>query len=108
MILWIVLILMLAVALVVVLSPQLRKRRRAASSRRDYDVAVYADQLRELKSDVERGVLSADQETQARLEIERRVLDADASLSVSQPPRRVGLACARTARRGTRRVHVPR
>ena len=82
MILWIVLILMLAVALVVVLSPQLRKRRRAASSRRDYDVAVYADQLRELKSDVERGVLSADQETQARLEIERRVLDADASQTI--------------------------
>ena len=80
--LWVVLILMLVVALVVVLFPQLRKRRRAPRPRRDYDVAVYADQLRELKTDVERGVLSADQETQARLEIERRVLDADASQTI--------------------------
>ena len=77
--LWIVFILMVAAALAVVLFPQLRKRRRKLASRRDYDVAVYADQLRELKSDVERGVLSADEETQARLEIERRVLDADAT-----------------------------
>ena len=80
--LWVVLILMLVMALAVVLFPQLRKRRRAPRSRRDYDVAVYADQLRELKTDVERGVLSADQETQARLEIERRVLDADASQAI--------------------------
>ncbi len=80
--LWIVLALMLVVALVVVLFPQIRKRRRAPASRRDYDVAVYADQLRELKTDVERGVLSADEETQARLEIERRVLDADASQAI--------------------------
>ena len=80
--LWVVLILMLVIALVVVLFPQLRKRRRAPRSRRDYDVAIYADQLREVKTDVERGVLSADQETQARLEIERRVLDADASQTI--------------------------
>ena len=80
--LWIVLGLMLAVAVVVVLFPQIRKRRSAPRSRRDYDVAVYADQLRELKTDVERGVLSADQETQARLEIERRVLDADTSQAI--------------------------
>ncbi len=80
--LWVVLVLMLVVALIVVLFPQIRKRVRAPRSRRDYDVAVYADQLRELKTDVERGVLSADQETQARLEIERRVLDADVSKTI--------------------------
>ena len=80
--LWVVLVLMVAAALAVVMFPQLRKRRRAAASRRDYDVAVYADQLREIKTDVERGVLSADEETQARLEIERRVLDADASRTI--------------------------
>ena len=32
---------------------------------------------------------------------------AAASLSASQPPQRAGLACARTARTGNRRVHVP-
>ena len=80
--LWVVLILMVVAALAVVLFPQLRKRRRKLASRREYDVAVYADQLRELKTDVERGVLSADEETQARIEIERRVLHADAAQTI--------------------------
>ena len=80
--LWVVLILMVVAALAVVLFPQLRKRHRKLASRREYDVAVYADQLRELKTDVERGVLSADEETQARIEIERRVLHADAAQTI--------------------------
>jgi cytochrome c-type biogenesis protein CcmH len=41
------------------------------------DLALYKDQLREVESDLARGVLSADDADAARLEISRRILAAD-------------------------------
>ena len=59
-----------------------------AADRADYDVAVYRDQLDELKRDEQRGTLSATEIAAARLEIERRLLKYDAELA----ERRHGIA----------------
>ncbi len=48
--------------------------RQTGISRRDYDLAVYRDQLSELERDIERGVLTGEQAKAARLEIQRRIL----------------------------------
>lgn len=73
--LWVVLALMTAAVLAALLRPLLRVGTPAAD-RADYDVAVYRDQLDELKRDEQRGTLSAAEAAAARLEIERRLLAA--------------------------------
>lgn len=60
-----------AAALLVV--PLLRKGA-AALDRAAFDRAVFADQLRELERDLERGVIGAAEARAARTEIERRIL----------------------------------
>jgi cytochrome c-type biogenesis protein CcmH len=71
--LWLVLTAMTAVALAALLVP-LARRRGPARARREYDLQIFRDQLRELKSDVERGVVNATEAAAARTEIERRML----------------------------------
>lgn len=73
--LWIAVALLLGLTLLVLVGTLLRARP-AAPSRRDYDMAIYRDQLGEVERDVERGVLAADQAEAARLEIKRRMLAA--------------------------------
>ena len=74
--LWLVIAGMTAAAVVILLWPLVRKRRRAPP-RDEYDLAVYRDQLGELRVDVERGILSPEEESAARLEVQRRVLSID-------------------------------
>jgi cytochrome c-type biogenesis protein CcmH len=71
--LWIVLALMTIVAALFVVVPMMRSGK-AAMARDDFSLEVYRDQLRELDSDVRRGLLSDDEGKAARLEIERRML----------------------------------
>lgn len=52
-------------------------RRRFSAARRDYDMAVYRDQLAEVGRDESRGLLSGEESAAAKLEIERRILAAD-------------------------------
>jgi cytochrome c-type biogenesis protein CcmH len=95
--LWVVMAVLTAGALVPVLMPLLR-RVQAASRRADYDIAVYRDQLGEVERERERGVLSADEVAAATTEIERRILAAADAEEVStleeRPPRDKRLAAA--------------
>ena len=83
--LWVVLALMTAAVLAALLRPLLRVGTPAAD-RADYDVAVYRDQLDELKRDEQRGTLSATEIAAARLEIERRLLAAAAAKGGATTP----------------------
>lgn len=69
--------LLTAFALALLLLPLLRRRYRV-ESRAAHDLAIYKDQLAELKREVAAGAVSSDAEQAARIEIERRILAAGA------------------------------
>jgi cytochrome c-type biogenesis protein CcmH len=69
--------LLTAFALAALLLPLLRRRYRV-ESRAAHDLAIYKDQLAELKREVASGAIGAAAENAARLEIERRILAAGA------------------------------
>src|SRR6185437_15175448 len=70
-------------AVLPIVLPMLRAVR-AEPDRRQFDKAVYRDQLAEVGRDLARGVLTEAEATGARLEIQRRLLAADASPSRQQ------------------------
>lgn len=75
---WIICIAMLVVALMFVLPPALRSEAVKAkddTARRDANIAVYRDQLKELEADLRNGIVSEEQYAQDRDDIERRLLD---------------------------------
>lgn len=76
--LWIILAAMILVAVAGLVIPALRASPPTAT-RADYDLTVYRDQMRELKADVARGVLTPEEEESARTEISRRMIAAGAS-----------------------------
>ncbi len=78
MILWIILAVMTAVAVLAVLVPLMRKGEKAEGAEAS-DVAVYKDQLDEIKSDFDRGLLPESEADAARAEIARRLLKAAGS-----------------------------
>jgi len=69
-----------ALALAALLLPLLRRRYRV-ESRASHDLAIYKDQLAELKREAASGAIGAEAEKAARLEIERRILAAGADNS---------------------------
>ena len=71
--LWISLLLMAALATGLVLLPLMR-RPGAEADAAEHDLAVYRDQLTELKRDLDRGLIAAGPAEAARVEIERRIL----------------------------------
>ena len=73
---WIAATLMTVITLGALIYPLIRKREIDSATRRDFDITVYKDQLKEVDRDLERGLLSPDQAAQARTEIERRMLSA--------------------------------
>lgn len=73
--LWIAIGALTVAALVALIVPLVR-RRQGGPGRAAHNLAVYRDQLREIDTDVERGVLSADEAESARIEISRHMLDA--------------------------------
>ncbi len=54
-----------------------RGRGPAAREGRDYDIAVYRDQLAEVDRDVARGMLDPEAAERTRTEVSRRILEAD-------------------------------
>ena len=72
---WVIATLLSAVVAAALVVPLLGKRRRVRD-RREYDLAVYRDQLREVDRDLARGVLAEDQARASRIEIERHILAA--------------------------------
>ena len=73
MLLWIILATLTAVVLLVLLRP-LATRSREDAGRAEFDAAVYRDQLREVESDRERGLIGPIEAEAAKLEISRRLL----------------------------------
>lgn len=74
MLLWITLAAMTAATLAAVLQP-LRRRTDAAAGETAASVAVYKDQLAEIDSDLERGLIDASEAKAARVEVQRRLLN---------------------------------
>jgi cytochrome c-type biogenesis protein CcmH len=87
---------LIAVAIVFVVPPLLRRPQSRGGSRAEANVEVYRDQLRELEADVQAGTLAPDQHERARREIEARLLqDVDARETpapASAPARRTRTA----------------
>jgi cytochrome c-type biogenesis protein CcmH len=73
-----------AVALGVVLRPFLLRRSAASVSRRDANVSIYRDQLRELDADLKSGLLAPADYERSRRELEARALE-DAARPDSAP-----------------------
>ncbi|MCK4940137.1 MAG: c-type cytochrome biogenesis protein CcmI, partial [Rhodospirillaceae bacterium] len=71
---WIAATLMTVITLGVLMFPAIRRGVADAATRKDFDLTVYKDQLKEVDRDLERGLLSQDQAVSARTEIERRML----------------------------------
>ncbi len=92
MILWIILAVMTAVAVLVVLVPLMRQGKDVEGAEAS-DVAVYKDQLDEIKSDFDRGLLPESEADAARAEIARRLLKAaeDSGAEASLEASKVGL-----------------
>ena len=71
---WVVAIAFTLAAIAAVVLPLVGKGKRGPAERSAFDLAVFKDQLREVETDRERGVLSETEAGAARLEIERRML----------------------------------
>lgn len=73
---WLAVLVCIAIALAFVLPPLLRARTgRGVTGRRDVNIAVYRDQLREIEADRASGLLSDAQFESARRELEARLAD---------------------------------
>lgn len=95
---WIVCAVMVAIALAFVLPPLMDKSDNAAKdSSQEANVAVYRDQISELKSDLNNGLISSEQFQHDKDEIERRLLEdvtqpTDAAKKQTRVPRNVAYA----------------
>jgi cytochrome c-type biogenesis protein CcmH len=88
-----------ALALAVVLRPFLFRKTKSALSRREANVSIYRDQLRELDADLAAGTLARGDYDRARRELEARLLEDVAAAPEPAPPRHgrallAGLAAA--------------
>lgn len=73
---WIAAVVCVAVALVFILPPLLRKKEIVAkAARRDINIAVYRDQMKEMEADRSNGLLSEDQFQTAKVELEARLVE---------------------------------
>ena len=87
---WLLIVVMIAVALAFLVLPLLRPRDEQAE-RGKFDLAVYRDQLREVDDEVARQALSADDAESARREIKRRMLAVPhGQVPTTAPPDRAG------------------
>lgn len=83
---WVICGAMLILALYFVLPPALRSEAAKAKdddARRDANIAVYRDQLKELEADRRNGIVSDEQYAQDRDDIERRLLEDTANNPVT-------------------------
>jgi cytochrome c-type biogenesis protein CcmH len=96
---WIAAVACVAIALAFVLPPLLRRKALAAkAARRDINIAVYRDQMKEMEADRANGLLSEEQFQTGKLELEGRLAeDALARADASMAPvasRRLGFTLA--------------
>jgi cytochrome c-type biogenesis protein CcmH len=96
---WVATVVCIAIALAFVLPPLLRKKAVAAkAARRDINIAVYRDQMKDIESDRAGGLLSDEQFQLAKIELESRLAeDALAQNDATMAPvasRRLGFTLA--------------
>lgn len=96
---WVATAVCVAVALAFVLPPLLRRKEAAAkAARKDINIAVYRDQMKEMEADRANGLLSEDQFQTAKVELEARLAeDALAQADKTMAPvasRRLGFTLA--------------
>ncbi len=96
---WIGAAVCVAIALAFVLPPLLRRKEAAAkAARKDINIAVYRDQMKEMEADRANGLLSEDQFQTAKVELEARLAeDALAQADTTMTPvasRRLGFTLA--------------
>lgn len=101
---WSICGLLILIALAFILPPLLQRSETTPvaekKERREENIAIYRDQLRELETDLENGIVSKEQYGQDRDEIERRLLedvklsDSDAKTAVDLSKRNVVYALA--------------
>lgn len=73
---WMATVVCVAVALAFVLPPLLRKKdKELMADRRDINIAVYRDQMKEMEADRANGLLAEDQFQAAKLELEARLAE---------------------------------
>ncbi len=72
---WVVAALLIAVALLFVVPPLLRKPRDAVGKGSGANIDLYRDQLADLDRDLQSGTLAADQYAQARRDLEQRLAE---------------------------------
>ncbi len=96
---WIAAVVSVAIALVFILPPLLRKKEIVAkAARRDINIAVYRDQMKEMEADRANNLLSEEQFQAGKLELEARLAeDALAKPDATMAPvasRRLGFTLA--------------
>jgi len=92
---WLLAAALAAAALYAVLRPLLARRGGAALSRREANIAIYRDELRELDADRAAGTLAAEDYERSRLELEARLLEdvaAEEPFATRSGGRRAALA----------------
>jgi cytochrome c-type biogenesis protein CcmH len=96
---WVAAVVCVAIALAFVLPPLLRKKQvEAKAARRDINIAVYRDQMKEMEADRTNGLLSETQFQVSKVELESRLAEdalsqSDASM-VPVASRRLGFTLA--------------
>ena len=103
---WVICAIFIAIALAFILPTALQRdeksRRAVADERKQANVAVYRDQLAELETDLQNGIVSQEQYAQDRDEIERRLLeDTAAATTTGAKPSPRKTATAPAPSRGT-------
>ena len=87
---WVICAGFIMIALVFVLPPAVQRSaeadRETEDARRQANIAVYRDQLSELESDLQNGIVSQEQYASDREEIERRLLEDTKSSGPNRPP----------------------
>ncbi len=100
---WVICAIFIAIALAFLLPTALQRdektRRAVADERKLANIAIYRDQLAELETDLQNGIVSQEQYAQDRDEIERRLLEDTTTTTGTSSPRKA--ATARPPSHGT-------
>ncbi|MEO6422821.1 MAG: c-type cytochrome biogenesis protein CcmI, partial [Candidatus Nitrotoga sp.] len=85
---WIIVGLLIAVTLLILLPPLLRRGNRSISATNsEVNLSVYRDQLRELDADLATGTLNEVQYQNARSDLESRVLEDSGAVQTATAPK---------------------
>lgn len=98
MLFWFICAVFIVIALAFVLPTALQRNEKSqqatADERKQANIAVYRDQLKELEADLDNGIVSQEQYTQDREEIQRRLLEDTTTAAAAPKPKTAAVASA--------------